>query len=216
MPNDGKSLAELRKDYDLFELNESDVAADPIDQFARWFEDAKTAEVQEPNAMTLATADATGRPAARIVLLKSFDSTGFNFYTNKTSQKGAELKANPRACLLFWWAELERQVRIDGTVTDVPRDQAELYFHSRPVASQTGAWASHQSSVLASRDELESRQSDFAAKYAGQKIPMPNYWGGYHVSPTSIEFWQGRPSRLHDRLRYVLIDGKWKLERLSP
>jgi pyridoxamine 5'-phosphate oxidase len=216
MSNDEKSLAALRRDYELFELNESDAAADPVEQFARWFADAKTAQVLEPNAMALATADAGGRPAVRMVLLKEFDSTGFNFYTNMTSSKGRDLAENPRASLLFWWAELERQVRIEGTVSHVSREQTERYFHSRPLAAQLGAWASQQSSVLKSREELEARLAEYSALYAGKEVPVPDYWGGYRLAPESIEFWQGRASRLHDRLRYVLIEGKWKLERLSP
>jgi pyridoxamine 5'-phosphate oxidase len=216
MPNDAESIAGLRRNYEKFALNEADVAADPIEQFGRWFEDAKAANVIEPNAMTLATADATGAPSARIVLLKNFDGTGFNFYTNKSSPKGQAIKANPRACLVFWWPPLERQVRIDGTITDVSHEEAEAYFHSRPVASQLGAWASRQSRVLESREPLERSYAEYAAKYAGKQVPMPDFWGGYHLNPTSIEFWQGRPSRLHDRLRYVRVEGKWKIERLSP
>jgi len=206
----------MRREYQLFELHEADVSPDPIDQFGRWFEDAKTAKIVEPTVMTLATADITGKPDARIVLLKAFNSRGFVFYTNKQSQKGRELGENPRACLVFYWEALERQVRIDGTVEEVDRATAEQYFHSRPVASQIGAWVSQQSSVITSRAELEKLEAELSQKYAGQQIPLPDYWGGYRVVPAAIEFWQGRRSRLHDRLRYSLIRGEWKIERLSP
>jgi len=205
-----------RKDYHLFELHESDVSPDPIEQFAKWFEDAEAAKIVEPTVMTLATADIIGKPAARIVLLKGFDARGFVFFTNKTSRKGRELEENPRASLVFWWEELERQVRIDGDVTDIIPDEAEKYFHSRPVASQIGAWVSNQSGVIASRAELDEREAEYSEKFAGKQIPMPDYWGGYRVIPTAIEFWQGRRSRLHDRLRYSLIKEEWKIERLAP
>jgi pyridoxamine 5'-phosphate oxidase len=206
----------MRREYQRSELHEADVLPDPIEQFGRWFEDAEAAKVAEPTAMTLATADMTGKPDARIVLLKEFDARGFVFYTNKRSQKGRELQENPRACLCFYWHELERQVRIDGVVEDVDRPSAEKYFHSRPVASQIGAWVSQQSSVITSRDELEKLDAELSRKYAGQQVPLPEYWGGYRVVPSTIEFWQGRRSRLHDRLRYSLIKEEWKIERLSP
>lgn len=208
--------SDIRKDYRLSELHEADLLADPIQQFGKWFADAEGAKIAEPNAMTLATADRTGRPAARIVLLKGFDANGFVFFTNKSSQKGSELAENPRACLIFWWEQLERQVRIDGQVEHVSSEEAEQYFHSRPVASQIGAWVSHQSSVIPSRAELDHRQAEYWQKFSGKPVPMPDYWGGYRVVPNMLEFWQGRPSRLHDRLRYSLISGQWKIERLSP
>jgi pyridoxamine 5'-phosphate oxidase len=208
--------SDMRREYQLHELDEADVSSDPIEQFGRWFEDAKAAKVLEPTVMTLATADSTGKPDARIVLLKEFDSRGFVFYTNKQSQKGRELAENPRACLVFYWEQLERQVRIDGTVQDVDHAAAEKYFHSRPVASQIGAWVSQQSSVITSRAELEKLEAELTRKYSGQVIPLPDYWGGYRVVPGTIEFWQGRRSRLHDRLRYSLIQDQWKIERLSP
>jgi pyridoxamine 5'-phosphate oxidase len=214
MPNTPPS--DIRKDYNLFELRKEDLSPDPIEQFGRWFEDAEAAKVVEPTVMTLATADITGKPAARIVLLKGFDTDGFVFFTNKQSQKGRELEENPRACLVFYWEELERQVRIDGTVEDVSRETAEKYFHSRPVASQIGAWVSHQSNVITSRAELEQLEAKFSQEFAGRPVPMPDYWGGYRVVPRTIEFWQGRRSRLHDRLRYSLIKEEWKIERLSP
>ncbi len=211
------SPADIRKEYEVGELLESTVAAEPIEQFRRWFEDAGRAKVPEVNAMTLATADAAGRPSARIVLLKGFDQRGFAFYTNYESRKGRELSANPRASLVFFWPELERQIRIDGAVARLTREESSTYFHSRPVRSQVGAMVSHQSTVIRSRGELDAREAELLREFAGKEIPMPDYWGGFRVTPRAIEFWQGRPSRLHDRLRYTAIDGSgWKLERLSP
>jgi pyridoxamine 5'-phosphate oxidase len=210
------SISDIRKDYQLGELHESDVSPDPVQQFAAWFADAERAKVAEPTAMTLATADVTGRPSARIVLLKGFDSAGFVFYSNYQSRKGRELKQNPQASLVFFWTELERQVRINGYVQQVTREESEKYFHSRPIGSQIGAIASQQSSVLSSRSELEKAELELRAKFTNQPIPMPDYWGGYRVIPTEIEFWQGRSSRLHDRLRYTLVGKTWKIERLSP
>lgn len=214
-----RELHSLRVDYRKGELLESDVAADAIDQFSRWFDEAKQAGLREPNAMTLATADASGAPAARIVLLKDFDRRGFSFYTNYESRKARELAANPRASLVFFWEQIERQVRIDGTVEKVSREESQAYFDIRPRNARVGAWASQQSATLASRDELESREkqlnTQFRAQF-GDAVPLPDHWGGYRVIPTAIEFWQGRPSRLHDRLRYTRVDGVWKIERLSP
>jgi pyridoxamine 5'-phosphate oxidase len=210
------SPADIRKDYHLGELREADLLPDAIEQFSTWFNDAERARIAEPTVMTLATADAMGRPSARIVLMKGFDSSGFVFYSNRQSQKGRELEQNPRASLVFFWEELERQVRITGSVEQLTRGQSEKYFHSRPVASQIGAWVSHQSMVLSSRAELEKIEAEMQKKFTGQEVPMPDYWGGYRVVPTEIEFWQGRPSRLHDRLRYSLVGKQWKIERLSP
>jgi pyridoxamine 5'-phosphate oxidase len=204
------SPADLRKEYRAGELLESHAAADPFEQFARWFADAKAADVPEPTAMTLATADATGRPSARVVLLK-----GFVFYTNHTSRKGRELAENPRASLCFYWTALERQVRVDGSVESVSRDEADRYFHSRPIGSQIGAWASHQSAVIRSREELEARDAELRQRF-GDTVPLPDFWGGYRVVPSEVEFWQGRPSRLHDRLLYLKAGDAWTRRRLSP
>jgi pyridoxamine 5'-phosphate oxidase len=207
---------DLRIDYGRDQLSESDLAADPIQQFAAWFAEAQAAHVPEANAMTLATADASGSPSARIVLLKDIDDRGFCFFTNYESRKGRELEANPRAALCIYWQPLERQVRIEGTVERVSREMSEAYFRSRPVSAQVGAWASKQSSVIASRQELEHRDAEMTRQFAGKQVPLPDFWGGYRVVPTLVEFWQGRPSRLHDRLRYTRVEGAWKIERLSP
>lgn len=210
-------VAALRKEYQLRALREEEVAADPITQFARWFDDALAAQVPEPNAMTLATVTPEGRPAARIVLLKDFGIEGFDFYTNTESRKGQELAATPYAALVFWWQVLERQVRIEGTVSRVPEAVADAYFGSRPRESQLGAWASPQSQPLPDRAGLEQRFAAVAARYEGQAVPRPPHWGGYRVQPVRIEFWQGRLGRLHDRLCFQRRnDGSWHLERLAP
>ncbi|AZY53584.1 pyridoxamine 5'-phosphate oxidase [Bordetella avium] len=209
------SVSDLRQSYERGVLLEQQAAATPIDQFALWFDEAQAAQVPEPNAMTLATVDASGQPSARIVLIKAFDARGFTFFTNYTSRKGEDLLANPRAALLFFWQALERQVRIEGVVERVSADESDAYFHSRPVGSRIGAWASEQSQPI-TREALEARERDFKARF-GDTPPRPPHWGGYRLVPTYFEFWQGRPSRLHDRLRYR-PDGKqgWVMDRLSP
>jgi pyridoxamine 5'-phosphate oxidase len=209
--------SDLRIDYGRGQLDEADVSADPVAQFARWFAEAQAANVPEPNAMTLATADASGAPSARIVLLKAFDARGFTFFTNYDSRKGRELEANPRAALCFFCQPLERQVRVEGTVEKVGRAESEAYFRSRPRQAQVGAWVSQQSAPLTSRAELERIEAELQARFGDGPVPLPDYWGGYRVVPAAIEFWQGRPSRLHDRLLYTRADGGgWTLRRLSP
>jgi pyridoxamine 5'-phosphate oxidase len=213
-----KSIADLRKDYTLQGLHENDVNTDPMVQFKRWFDEARGAQLTEPNAMTLATTTQEGQPSARIVLLKDFDARGFVFYTNYNSQKGQELAENPQAALVFWWAELERQVRICGFVEKVSEEESDTYFYSRPVSSRLGAWTSNQSEIIENREVLEQRFEELKSKYPNEDVPRPTHWGGLRVIPHEIEFWQGRPSRLHDRLRYTLNEenGSWKIERLSP
>jgi len=211
------SLADLRKDYSLSGLAEKDLARDPFRQFDKWFQEAEAAKIVEPNAMTLATATRDGRPAARTVLLKGVDGRGFVFYSNYESRKGREIDATQRATLLFPWIALERQVIIEGTVAKVSREEAEAYVHSRPVASQLSAWVSQQSSIISGRKVLESSMQELEKKYAGAVVPLPPHWGGYRVNPETVEFWQGRRSRLHDRLRYRRgDDGSWIVERLAP
>jgi pyridoxamine 5'-phosphate oxidase len=212
-----QAVAALRKEYMTQGLAERELDPDPFRQFAVWFDAALAAHLPEPNAMALATATPDGRPSARMVLLKGFDERGFVWYTNYESRKGGELAVNPRAALVFFWVELSRQVRIEGTVTVVSREESDTYFHSRPRGSQIGAAASHQSQVLPGREPLEARAAELEAEYADREIPRPPYWGGYRLAPTVLEFWQGRPNRLHDRLRYRrLEDGRWLIERLSP
>jgi pyridoxamine 5'-phosphate oxidase len=210
------TIADLRRDYRHSSLDERDVDPDPFVQFRLWFDEARRAEVIEPNAMTLATVSADGRPSARIVLLKEVDDRGFVFYTNYNSRKGEELAAHAHAGLCFWWGELERQVRITGAVERVDRATATAYWDSRPLRSRLGAMASAQSSVIASRDELERTFAELEARYAGVNPPLPEQWGGYRVIPVEIEFWQGRESRLHDRVRFVRAAAVWQVARLSP
>lgn len=212
------NLEQLRREYARERLDESSVAADPVAQFERWYTEAERAGALDPNAMTLATATADGFPSARIVLLKGFGADGFVFYTDYRSRKSAELEANPRAMLLFYWGELERQVRIAGPVSRVPREMSQAYFQSRPLGSQLGAWASHQSAVLpGGRPELEDRLHQVAARFAEQSVPLPAHWGGWRLAPDDFEFWQGRESRLHDRIRYRRgTAGTWMVDRLSP
>lgn len=211
------ALADLRKDYSLAGLAEKDLAKDPFRQFEKWFQEAEAAKLTEPNAMTLATATREGRPSARTVLLKGLDGRGFVFYSNYESRKGREIATNPQATLLFPWIALERQVIVEGTLTKVAREESEAYFHSRPRASQLGAWVSQQSSIISGRAVLEDAMKALEKKYAGEEVPTPPNWGGWRVAPETVEFWQGRRSRLHDRLRYSRgKNGDWTVERLAP
>lgn len=210
------AIADLRRDYASRALSEAQADADPIRQFTTWFDEAVNAQLLDVNAMTLATVSASGDPAARIVLLKGFDASGFVFFTNYESAKGQDLAAHPRACLLMFWRELERQVRITGSIAKVSTAESAEYFHSRPFESQVGAWASAQSTTVADRAQLEARYADLAAQYAGQVVPLPPFWGGYRVTPERMEYWQGRPSRLHDRLLYTRTADGWSRSRLSP
>lgn len=210
------SIADIRKDYKLQSLHEADVAADAFDQFTRWWGEAVTSNIDEVNAMTLATASPTGTPLARIVLLKGYDTNGFVFFTNYNSRKGQHMAQNNQACLLFFWKELERQVIISGQVEKLPALASDEYFNSRPAGSRIGAWSSPQSSVIESRDVLEKNAIEYAEKF-GAIISRPSHWGGYVLKPSSIEFWQGRSNRLHDRLLYSLqTDGTWTISRLAP
>jgi pyridoxamine 5'-phosphate oxidase len=210
------SIADLRRDYARARLDEANADPDPIAQFERWFAEAREAKLVEPNAMALATATREGAPSVRMVLLKGVDGRGFVFFTDYRSQKGVELGLNPRAALVFYWAELERQVRITGRVSTVPPEESDGYFRSRPRNSRLSAWVSHQSQVVPDRATLESRAQEVAQRYPGDQVPLPPYWGGYRVVPELIEFWQGRESRLHDRIRYRSDGQGWRMERLSP
>jgi pyridoxamine 5'-phosphate oxidase len=211
------TLADLRTEYSLAGLSEKDAARDPFRQFEKWFQEAEAAKIHEPNAAVLATGSKDGRPSARTVLLKGMDGRGFVFYTNYNSRKGRELEANARGAYLFPWFALERQVIIEGAVTKIAREESEAYFHSRPRASQLAAWASAQSAIISGRDELEAAMKAVEKKYSGQEAPLPPNWGGFRIAPDSVEFWQGRRSRLHDRLRYRREgNGPWVIERLAP
>ncbi len=222
------AIADIRKDYKLASLEEADVASNPIDQFTRWWNDAVASQIDEVNAMTLATVNAAGVPAARIVLLKGYNPEGFIFFTNYESDKGKNLAHNPNAALVFFWKELERQIRIEGTVQKVSAEESDRYFNSRPASSRIGAWASPQSAVIENRLVIEQNVERYSSIFANDSIERPDHWGGYIVKPISIEFWQGRSSRLHDRIRYKLetsaynaatdtkTDANWKIERLAP
>jgi pyridoxamine 5'-phosphate oxidase len=210
-------LARLRKEYTSAGLTESAADPDPIAQFRRWFDTALAADLHEPNAMTLATATPEGRPSARIVLLKGFDERGFVFYTSYEGRKSEEIEANPRCALVFYWGELERQVRVEGHLSRIPEEESDEYFGSRPRGSQLGAWASEQSRPVEGRDALEERLRNLEAEYEGREVLRPPFWGGYRVEPEVIEFWQGRENRMHDRLVYRRSDdGEWERERLQP
>lgn len=212
-----RSVADLRSEYTRSGLSESDALPDAIDQFRRWFEDALEANLHEPNAMTLATATPDGKPSARIVLLKGFDERGFVFYTNYEGRKARELEQNPNCSLVFYWGELERQVRIEGRSVRVPDAESDVYFASRPRGSRLGAWVSKQSQPVGNRGALEERLKELEEEYEEQEIPRPSFWGGYRVEPESIEFWQGREGRLHDRLLYSGSGGGgWEIQRLQP
>ena len=210
------NLADFRKEYSDRGLRRADLKADPIQQFDDWFKTATDCGVHEPNAMTLATASATGTPLQRTVLLKGYDEKGFVFFSNYQSRKAADIDANPQACLLFPWLTLERQIIIQGRVEKTTVEESTAYFHSRPLDSQIGAWVSNQSEVIASRDALNAKLEEIRKRFADGIIPLPPFWGGYRVVPTTIEFWQGGPARLHDRFLYSRIDDGWKIERLSP
>ena len=210
------ALADLRKDYSLAGLAEKDLARDPFRQFEKWFQEAEASKLVEPNAMILATATRDGRPSARTVLLKGVDGRGFVFYSNYESRKGRELDANPHATLVFPWFAFERQVIVEGVLTKVAREENEAYYHSRPRASQLAAWVAQQSSIISGRSVLEDGMKAVERKYEGTEAPLPANWGGWRLAPETVEFWQGRRSRLHDRLCYRLIDAAWVRERLAP
>ena len=210
------SIASIRKDYQLRSLSESDVHANPVLQFSQWWDEALNSTIDEVNAMTLSTITGAGRPSARIVLLKGFDENGFVFYTNYESDKAQQLDANPYASLVFFWKELERQVRIEGRCERVSPQESDDYYNSRPLGSKLGAWASPQSKVIESREILDKKAAALLEEYASGEVPRPSHWGGYRVVAETIEFWQGRSNRLHDRIKYSDQDGAWKIERLAP
>jgi pyridoxamine 5'-phosphate oxidase len=210
-------LTGLRHEYDAHGLRRADLHSNPFKQFSAWFAAALAADIRDVNAMTLATATPDGKPSARIVLLKGFDERGFAFFTNYDSEKGRQLETNPHAALAFYWVKLERQIRISGPVEKTSREDSAAYFHSRPPGSRLGAWASKQSEVIDSRQILDARLEQMVERFEGGEIPLPPHWGGYRVKPDQIEFWQGRPNRLHDRFRYSRrADGTWQIDRLAP
>lgn len=212
-----KNIADLRQEYSSATLDIADTAASPLDQFSRWFEEALRAEIKEPNAFTLSTLSTQGYPRARIVLLKGFEQAGFVFYTNYNSAKAKEMALNPQVAMTFLWHDLERQVRVEGHVEKVSAETSRVYFQSRPKSSQIGAWASPQSQVIADRAVLEAEMARLAQEYAGVPVlPLPPHWGGYLIRPQRVEFWQGRRSRLHDRVQYRLEQGLWVKELLAP
>lgn len=211
------TIADIRKEYKLRSLSEADVASDPFSQFTIWWNEATNADIDEVNAMALATASTDGYPSVRIVLLKGYDEQGFVFFTNYDSFKAQQITENPNASLLFFWKEVERQVRITGIIDKTTTQESDNYYNSRPEGSRIGAWTSPQSNVIESREWLEKREQDFQSKFSGKEIPRPENWGGFRIKPVKIEFWQGRASRLHDRIQYTLEEkGKWKIERLAP
>ncbi len=210
-------LAGLRREYETQGLRRAEMHPDPIEQFGTWFSTAVNSELPDANAISLATVTAEGQPAARVVLLKGFDQRGFVFFTNYHSDKGRELEANPRAAFVIYWVQLERQIRVRGRVEKTSHEESEAYFHSRPRGSQLGAWVSHQSEVIDARRILEARLAEMTERYTGREIELPPHWGGYRIVPATIEFWQGRANRLHDRFRYTRqADQTWTLERLAP
>jgi len=211
-----ESIQNLRQDYRSAQLAEADVDQNPVAQFGKWFKEAIDSKLVEPNVMTLATADLSGKPTARILLLKGFDDNGFVFYTNYASNKGRQLDENPQAAMVFFWAELERQVRIEGTITKVSAEESTAYFHSRPKGSQIGASASPQSTVIPNREVLEAKVEELSAAFEEKEVPRPEHWGGYILKPAHIEFWQGRSSRLHDRITYTQENNVWTIKRLAP
>ena len=210
------NIANIRREYSLQSLLESDMAQTPFLQFQKWWDQALSSEITDVNAMTLATCNKDGKPDARIVLLKEFNEEGFTFFTNYNSRKGKELEENPYACIVFFWKELERQVRIQGSVKRISSGDSDEYFVQRPKGSRISAWSSPQSDVITSREILEENVSRYEQQFGDGNIPRPPYWGGYNLSPTVVEFWQGRSNRLHDRIQYTLIDSRWVIERLAP
>ncbi|MFA5262668.1 MAG: pyridoxamine 5'-phosphate oxidase [Opitutaceae bacterium] len=210
------SYADLRKDYNLAGLSERDLSKDPFRQFEKWFQEAEGAKIPEPNAMVLSTCNREGRSSSRTVLLKGLDGRGFVFFTNYESRKGRDLAENARASLLFPWIAMERQIAVEGAVAKIAREESDAYFHSRPRPNQLSAWASTQSSIISGRSVLDEAMKAIDKKYAGLEVPLPPYWGGYRLVPETVEFWQGRRSRMHDRLRYRRGKDGWVIERLAP